>query len=95
MGMEKYERGPVKHEGMHGHYAGPEARRHEEMRDAGMIHEDHGAIANLPQEVMMKPYPYAGANMPEGLDDTIRGVDHQMNELDDRQRARNNVPKKV
>jgi hypothetical protein len=82
------------HSSMHGHYAGHDARRHQEMEDGGMIREDHSQIANLPQEVMMKPYPYAGADMPEGLDDTIRGVDHQINVLDDGQRKKFNVPKK-
>lgn len=102
MGMERYERGPVKrsdshmhHGGMGGYYEGPEERRRQEMQDGGMIREDHSAIANLPQNVMMKPYPMTGPYMPEGLDDTIRGVDHQMDVLDDRQRAKNNVPKKV
>jgi len=102
MGMERYERGPVRRHDSHlrnereyGHYEGPEARRTQEMEDGGMIREDRMAIANLPQEVMIKPYPHNGPYMPEGLDDTIKGVDHQMDVLDDRQRARNNVPKKV
>lgn len=84
-----------RHHHMEGHYEGMASRRTQEMQDAGMIREDHSAIANLPQNVMMKPYPMNGPYMPEGLDDTIRGVDHQINVLDDRQRARNNVPKKV
>ena len=70
------------------------SRRRSEMRDAGMIHEDRSQIANLPQEVMMKPYPKNGPYMPEGLDDTIRGVDHQM-DYDDSKRRSHNVPKKV
>lgn len=78
-----------------GYYAGEAGRRTQEMEDAGMIHEDRSQIANLPQEVMMKPYPMTGPYMPEGLDDTIKGVDHQMDVLDDRQRAKHNVPKKV
>lgn len=99
MGMERHERGPVKEhmrkEDYGEYYAGPEARRTQEMEDGGMIREDRSAVANLPQMMMMKPYPMTGPYMPEGLDDTIKGVDHQMSELDDRQRARNNVPKKV
>lgn len=74
-------------------YAGMDSRRRMEMEDAGMIHENHAAIANLPQEVMIKPYPKPGPYMPEGIDDTIRGVDKQM-DLDDSQRARNFLPKK-
>lgn len=76
------------------YYAGMDSRRRMEMEDAGMIHEDHRAIANLPQEVMIKPYPLTGPYNPEGIDDTIRGVDHQM-DYDDSQRARNFYPKKV
>ncbi len=75
-------------------YAGMEPRRRRELEDAGMIHEDHRAIANLPQEVMMKPYPMTGPYLPEDLDDTIAGVDGQM-DYDDSQRARHFYPKKV
>jgi hypothetical protein len=76
------------------YYSGMEARRRMEMEDAGMIKEDHRAIANLPQEVMIKPYPHTGPYMPEGLDDTIKGVDHQM-DYDDSQAKRHFYPKKV
>jgi hypothetical protein len=76
------------------HYAGMESRRAEEMRDAGMIQENRSAIANLPQEVMIKPYPKAGYALPEGLDDTIRGVDSQM-DYDDSKRRAHFEPKKV
>lgn len=76
------------------YYAGMDTRRRQEMEDAGMIHEDHRAIANLPQEVMIKPYPKTGPYLPEGLDDTINGVDRQM-DFDDSQRARHFYPKKV
>jgi hypothetical protein len=76
------------------HYAGYEGRRMEEMREGGMINEDRSAIANMPQEVMMKPYPKTGPYMPENLDDTIRGVDKQM-DMDDSKRRQHNVPKKV
>jgi hypothetical protein len=76
-----------------GYYEGETGRRTQEMQDGGMIREDRMAIANLPQEVMMKPYPKDGMYMPEGLDDTIRGVDMQM-DADDRQRAKHNKPHK-
>ena len=79
----------------HGSYEGMEARRTQEMQDGGMIRENPAAIANLPQEVMIKPYPYAGADMPDGLDDRISGIDHQMNTLDDGQRRKHFHPKKV
>ena len=48
----------------------------------GMINQDYRAIANMPQEVMMKPYPVAPGYLPEDLDDTIRGIDHQMSHDD-------------
>jgi hypothetical protein len=59
-----------------------------------MIYEDHRAIANLPQEVMMKPYPRTGPYLPEGLDDSRVGVDRQM-DYDDSQRRGHFFPKKV
>lgn len=90
-GMERSLHGYHKGEG---HYEGREGRRHEEMRDAGMIHEDRNAIANLPQEVMIKHYPSSGAYMPEPLDDTIRGIDRQM-DYDDSKRRAHFHPKKV
>lgn len=74
-------------------YAGMDARRRQELEDAGMIHEDSRAIANLPQEVMIKAYPMTGPYLPEGLDDTIKGVDMQM-DYDDSQRAGHFYPKK-
>ncbi len=77
-----------------GHYEGMESRRTQEMQDAGMIRENPSAIANLPQEVMIKPYPKNGPMMPESLDDTILGVDHQI-DYDDSQRRKNFYPKKV
>lgn len=76
------------------HYAGMEPRRRQELEDAGMIHEDHSAVANLPQQVFYKPYAHMKNYLPEGLDDTISGVDRQM-DYDDSKRARFNVPKKV
>ena len=49
-----------------------------EGQKAEMISENHSAIANLPQEVMIKPYPPMPGYMPEDLDDTIHGIDRQM-----------------
>ena len=77
-----------------GYYADVNSRRTQEMQDAGMIRENPNAIANLPQEVMIKPYPKNGPYIPEGLDDTIRGVDMQM-DYDDEQRRAHFYPKKV
>jgi hypothetical protein len=75
-------------------YAGSAERRHLEMQDAGMIHDDPSAIANLPQNVMIKAYPKTGPYLPEGLDDTIKGVDMQM-DYDDSQRRSHFYPKKI
>lgn len=77
-----------------GSYSGELARRTQEMEDAGMIREDRSAIANLPQNVMIKPYPKTGPWMPEDLEDTIKGVDEQM-DFDDKKRAAHFYPKKV
>jgi hypothetical protein len=75
-------------------YAGMEPRRRTEMEHSSMIREDHRAIANLPQEVMIKPYPMTGPYLPEELNDDIRAVDGQM-DLDDSQRRAGFFPKKV
>ena len=77
-----------------GSYAGESARRTQEMEDAGMIRENPAAIANLPQEVMIKAYPMTGPYLPEDLNDDIRSVDAQM-DYDDSQRRAHFYPKKV
>jgi hypothetical protein len=76
------------------HYAGHDPRRRQELEDAGMIREDHSAMSNLPQGVIMRPYPRLGGYTPEDLEDTIRGVDGQI-ELDNRMKMRHFSPKKV
>lgn len=78
---------------MSGHYEGHKSRRHQEMADAGMIHEDHSAIANLPQGVMIKDWSHKGSSMPENIDDTARGIDRQMDE-DGSKRSRHERPHK-
>lgn len=75
-------------------YAGPENRRKMEMEDAGMIREDRSAIANLPQNVMIKPYPRTGPYESDVLDDTLKGIDKQI-DYDDSQRQSHFYPKKV
>lgn len=76
------------------HYAGMPTRMRTELEDSAMIHEDHRAIANLPQEVMIKPYPMAGSYIREVLNDDISGVDAQMG-YDDAKRREHFYPKKV
>lgn len=64
----------------HGSYEGVDERRRQEHADSMMISEDKGAVANLPQQVVMREWPSVGYTGFEGLDDTIRGVDQQMND---------------
>jgi len=61
-----------------GMYAGANPRRMQEEKDSKMIWEDPSAVANLPQQVVYKMYPKTPYNMPEGLDDTMTGVDRQI-----------------
>ena len=77
-----------------GNYEGKEQRLSQEMNDANMINENRSAIANLPQEVMIKSWPSSESYLPEGLDDGITGVNRQV-ALDDAKRSKHNVPKKV
>lgn len=58
-------------------YAGMDSRRATERSDAGMIPTKRG-IANMPQEVVYREWPTVGYNMPEGLNDSISGIDRQM-----------------
>lgn len=85
-----------KDSGAHGPelYSGASARYAMERKDAGMIHENHSAIANLPQEVMIKPWPSRPGYLPEDLDDAISGVDRQL-ALDDAGRKAGFEPKKI
>lgn len=64
---------------MKGAYEGVADRRRQEMEDAGMLHEDRKQVANMPQEVMYHGWPKAmyGA-VDSDLDDTIMGVNRQM-----------------
>ena len=68
---------------------------HKAMERDSMLHDDPRAIANMPQEVMMKPWPSADSYMPEGLDDTISGVNKQIVTLDGAKRDKHLMPKKV
>lgn len=88
------ERAAYRHMAQREHYAGAEPRRRQEMEDMGMIHEDHNAVANLPQNVMMKPYYKETGYLPEVLDDTIRGVKKQM-DYDNGKKMQDFYPKKV
>lgn len=64
--------------GMKEYYAGREERRRQEYEDGAMIREDHSAIANLPQNVVMREYPRSPYVDQPDLNDNIRGIDEQM-----------------
>ncbi|HXB11340.1 MAG TPA: hypothetical protein VNZ45_05095 [Bacteroidia bacterium] len=74
---------------------GHESRNAQELRDSGMISENRSAIANMPQEVMIKHWPSPSGYAIDGrLDDTIRGINEQMS--DDVRKGRADMnPKKV
>lgn len=73
---------------------GDMSRRTEEMQEGDMIREDHSQVANLPQEVIMRPYKDSYDYMPEDIDDSIRGVDRQIG-MDSSKRDEYYKPKKV
>lgn len=51
-----------------------------EARAGQMISEDHSAIANMPQQVVYREYPKGELYLRSSLDDTMSGIDKQMNE---------------
>lgn len=63
-----------------GMHMAPE-RRHD-MEDGGMLHEDPSAISNLPQSVKIASYAKTGPYLGQNIDDTIRGIDHDIDEND-------------
>lgn len=54
-------------------FAGVDPRRRREVADAGMIQEDHYAIANLSPEPIHREYPKAGYYSTPYWDDLRRG----------------------
>jgi hypothetical protein len=48
------------------------------MRMGSMINEDHSAFANLPQSVIMKEYKKPDYTDFDNIDDTISGIDRQI-----------------
>ena len=61
-------------------YVSGDDRKRAELEDSGMIREDRYATANLPQEVIMRPYPKGSYGYEKGLNDTLRGIDMQMDD---------------
>lgn len=74
-------------------YAGYRGRTVQEHADYTMLYEDRRAIANMPQDVIMKMYPKINYSMDEGLNDDIRGVDYQMNQ-DGKHQKKGEFPEK-
>jgi hypothetical protein len=58
-------------------YAGKKMRSHMDRENAHMIGEDHNAIANMPQHVVMRSWPKGYDYVDYHLDDTISGIDTQ------------------
>lgn len=54
------------------------SRREHEMRMSGMISENRSEVANMPQEVRYHAWPKSQEGMYAKLDDTISGIDRQM-----------------
>jgi hypothetical protein len=46
---------------------------------SGMITEDMGAPANMPQSVVQKVYPSNDGGLPENYEDNMKGIDKQIN----------------
>lgn len=48
------------------------------MKPSGMITEDHSAMANMPQGVVMKQYEKTPMASLEGYKDNIQGIDERL-----------------
>lgn len=59
-------------------YAGMDPRRRREYEDSMMINEDVNAVANLPQYVKYHAWPKPGYETMYNIDDTLHGVDKQI-----------------
>jgi hypothetical protein len=60
---------------------------HMSKRGNGMLSEDRSAIGNLPQNVVIKPYPQAPYGLNSDLDDTMSGIDRQIGSDDSAARS--------
>lgn len=56
------------------------ADRQERVEEASEIRENKSDVANLPQNVSYKPWPKSGEYADYFLDDTISGIDRQLDE---------------
>ena len=90
----KHHQAHLSEHNLDGHYEGHAHKMATEASDGDMIPSGAGHFANLPQEVVFRGYPDGHAHMPEHLDDSIRGIDHQLSE-DDGKKHQHMHPKKV
>lgn len=58
-------------------------------KKGGMLSENKGAVANMPQEVVYRAYPKGMEDFDAQLDDTMAGIDAQMRE--DYAKAKKNI----
>jgi hypothetical protein len=58
-------------------YAGKTMRSEMDRENSHMIGEDHHAIANMPQHVVMRSWPKGYDYVDYHLNDTISGIDTQ------------------
>lgn len=103
MGMMKYMEEMAEGRGMYRHgrdYHNDEFRhdmgdeRSRGIATGGYLTEDRSQIANLPQNVKYHPYGDPVDRLPQGIDDTITGIDRQR--MYDYSKARDHFyPKKV
>lgn len=75
MGKDKYYRDMERE-----FYVAGDDRKRADLEDSGMIREDRSAVANLPQGVIMRPYPKGSYGYEKGLNDTLSGIDMQMSD---------------
>ena len=74
-GMERKLRGPKM---MRDGYEAIDPRRRLEYEDSMILNEDPNAIANLPQDVKYHKWPRTSSGPQYNIDDTVHGVDVQM-----------------
>jgi len=71
---------PTHHSQPEDHPSNQAHRRKMEMEKGGYLSADYSQVANMPQDVKMRPYPDRAPYVPEVLDDTIEGIDMQMHD---------------
>lgn len=62
----------------YGSYEGMSETRKQERKDGSMLSEDKNAVANMPQNVKYVAWPRADRGLECNMDDTINGVNEQM-----------------